>query len=264
MSMMSSQALVILVAVVAAVVGTAVARRRMPYEMLARNQPFTAVTYTIVGAVYGVYLAFTIIVVWERFAQAEHNATSEAVHLSEAWRDLQVLPPPARRTVEIRLRDYAESVVQREWPSIAAGKGADPQTARLYEELWREIYAVRTQAAGIVDGPFFGEAVQQMNAVGVQRRLRLLDSDSALPLIMWILLVGGGVVTVGFSYVVGAPHAGIQAWATAALAALVVFSLLLVAALQHPFAGDIGIKATAYESVLKSFQDRLQEEPPLK
>src|SRR4029079_4082902 len=97
---------------------------------------------------YGVYLAFTIVVVWQQFDQAEQEATSEAVHLSEGWRDIQVLPDQPRRAVETRLRDYAEAVVQREWPSMAAGHGADAETARRYEEIWRELYAARASASG--------------------------------------------------------------------------------------------------------------------
>ena len=260
MNPMIERLLVVAAAVIVAMAGVALFRRRVPYEVLRHNHAFTGVTYTIVGAVYGVYLAFTIVVVWQQFDQAEQEATSEAVHLSEVWRDIQVLPDQPRRAVETRLRDYAEAVVQREWPSMAAGHGADAETARRYEEIWRELYAARASASGAGDTAFFNEAVLQMNNMGVQRRMRLLASGSALPSIMWMLLIGGGVVTVGFAYLVGTSHTWIQMAGTAALAALVAFSLLLVAALQHPFSGDISVTPIAYEGVLKSFHERLQNE----
>ena len=114
--------------------------------MLAQNQTFTGVTYSIVGAVYGVYLAFTIVVVWQQFDQAEQNTTSEAVHLSETWRDVQILPEATRLDVQSRLLAYSEAVVEREWPSMATGKGADPETARRYEDVWQALYTARAQA----------------------------------------------------------------------------------------------------------------------
>ena len=43
--------------------------------------------YSMIGLVYGVYLAFTIIAVWEQFSAAEEVTTAEATHLSELWRD---------------------------------------------------------------------------------------------------------------------------------------------------------------------------------
>ena len=260
MNPMLERALIVAAAVLVAIAGVVIARRRVPYGLLQLNHNFTGVTYTIVGAVYGVYLAFTIVVVWQQFDHAEQDATSEAVHLSEVWRDVQVLPAPARTAVEKRLRDYADSVVQREWPSMAAGNGADAVTAERYEDVWRELYAVRAEASGTGDAAFFNEAILQMNTIGIQRRVRLLSSASALPSIMWILLVGGGVVTVGFTYLIGAPHAWVQGSVTAALTGLVVFSLLLVAALQHPFSGDISVKPVAYQGVLTSFHERLQRE----
>jgi hypothetical protein len=258
MNPMTERLLIVAVSVLAAITLVALLRRHLPYETLMHSHPFTAATYTIVGAVYGVYLAFTIVVVWQQFNQAEENATSEAVHLSEVWRDIEVLPDQPRRAVEMRLRDYAQSVVEREWPAMAEGTGADPVTAERYENVWRELYVARATASGPGDAAFFNQAVQEMNTIGVQRRMRLLSSGSALPSIMWILLVGGGLVTIGFAYLIGAPHAWLQMSVTGALTALVVFSLLLVAGLQHPFSGDIRVQPVAYEGVLKSFADRLQ------
>lgn len=260
MNPMIERVVILTAAVLMALTGVVLARRRVPYGVLQQNHQFTGVTYTIVGAVYGVYLAFTIVVVWQQFDHADQDATSEAVHLSEVWRDVQVLPATPRQAVEMRLRDYAEAVVQREWPSMAAGHGPDSEAARRYEDVWRELYAVRADVSAPGDVAFFNEAVREMNTIGIQRRMRLLSSASALPSVMWILLIGGGVVTVGFTYLVGTPHAWLQMAVTMALTALVVFSLLLVAALQYPFSGDIRIKPVAYESVLASFHDRLQQE----
>jgi hypothetical protein len=258
MDPMLVRALIVGASVFVAIAAVMVVRRWVPYEVLRQNHEFTGVAYAIVGAVYGVYLAFTIVVVWQQFDQAEQNATTEAVHLSEVWRDVQVLPTEARHGIELRLRDYAEAVVEREWPAMSSGHSADAEAASRYEAMWQALYDVRDKADGPGDRAFFNEAVVQMNTIGGQRRLRLLQSDSALPSIMWILLIGGGIITVGFTLLMGTPDLWMQASVTAALTALIAFSLLLVLALQHPFSGDISVKPTAYISVLQSFRDRLQ------
>jgi len=51
-------------------------RRLVPHETLKQNNEFLGFIYAVVGGVYGVYLAFTIIVVWEQFQQADQTATS--------------------------------------------------------------------------------------------------------------------------------------------------------------------------------------------
>ena len=48
----------------------------------------------------------------------------------------------------------------------------------------------------------------------------------------------------------------VHALVTTPLTALIVFNLLLVAALQHPFSGDASVKPDAVESALKSLGDR--------
>jgi len=233
-----------------------VLRRLFSHELLQQNNEFLGFIYSVVGAVYGVYLAFTIIVVWEQFEQADRTATSEAVHLSEAWRDVTVVSPPLRDALHDRLIAYASNVVRREWPSMAQRTGADPETAKSYEDAWRALYDARAGVSTPTDLAFFNEAVRQMNELGMQRRLRILSAESSLPPIMWFLLIGGGVITVLFTFVIGTRHVWVQALASTALTALIVLSLLLVAALQHPFAGAVSVGPEAFESVLKSFADR--------
>jgi Ca2+/H+ antiporter len=94
--------LIVVVAMIVAVAGVLLVRRAVPYTVLEENPEFTCFAYAIVGVVYGVYLAFTV-VVWQQFDQAKQNATSEAVHLSEVWRDIQVLPPAVRTPLQDKL-----------------------------------------------------------------------------------------------------------------------------------------------------------------
>ena len=251
--------LVVTVSMIAAMLGVVVLRRYVPLEQLKENNEFAGFTLAVVGAVYGVYLAFTVVVAWEQFRGADINATAEAVHLSEVWRDVQVLAPDARDKVQERLLAYAASVIDLEWAAMAAGSGSsDAETSRIYEDLWRSIYAARASVTSPADLSFFSEAVAQMNQLGMNRRLRLLSSQAALPDIMWVLLIGGGVVTVLITYIIGTRHLWVQGAVTAAITGLLVFSLLLVGALQHPFSGRVSVRPNAFESVRKSFGDRRQ------
>src|SRR5262245_56472143 len=134
-----SRFVITLACVAAALVGVFVLRRLFPHEALRENNEFLGLIYAVVGAVYGVYLAFTIVVVWEQFEQAETTATSEAVHLSEAWRDVTIVSPPLRDVLHERLITYASNVVHREWRSMAEHRGADPETAKSYEDTWRAL-----------------------------------------------------------------------------------------------------------------------------
>jgi hypothetical protein len=257
--MMISRVLIVLATMAISFAGVVALRRRVRLERLSANNEFAGFAYAIIGAIYGVYLAFTVVVVWEQFGDAEQNATAEAVHLSQVWRDVEVLPAQARDRVQGRLLAYADSVIDREWQAMATTGTADPETGRVYEDVWRQLYAARGEVKDEGDAAFFDEAVVQMNDLGMSRRLRLLSASAALPSIMWLLLIGGGVLTVGLTYLLGTEYVWVQATVTSAVTGLIVFSLLIVAALQHPFAGDVAVTPEAMASLRDSLRARVTQ-----
>jgi len=100
-----------------AAVAVYLVRRLVPPEELRENNEFTGFTWAFVGLVYGVYLAFTVVVVWEHFNNADDTSTNEATHLSELWRDAEILP--GGHDVQDALYNYAKSVVADDWPAMA-------------------------------------------------------------------------------------------------------------------------------------------------
>src|SRR5258708_33822784 len=88
--------LIVLAVAIFAALGVLVVRRWAPRTLRGNNE-FTGFTYSFVGLVYGVYLAFTLVIVWEPFEWAEGPATSAATRRSELWRGAAPAPPGARR-----------------------------------------------------------------------------------------------------------------------------------------------------------------------
>jgi hypothetical protein len=107
---------------------------------------------------------------------------------------------------------------------------------------------------------FYAESLHQVNELGMLRRLRILASGSQLPHLMWVLLIVGAVVTIGFMFTFGTKHAVTQYIVTIAVSAMLVFSILMVGALEHPFSGDVSIKPDAFEGVIKSMDKRLERQ----
>jgi hypothetical protein len=246
--------------ILAAAAGVYILRRTVPHATLKENHEFGGLMYQLLGLVYGVYLAFTIIAVWEQFGNAEKAATNEAAHLSELWRDAQMLPASSRDLIQANLLTYTKDVVDKEWPSMAAGKGADTATANAYEGVWAAYYAVTPTPGDVQQSTFYGESIRQLNEMGMLRRLRILAADSELPQLMWTLLIVGAFVTIAFMFTFGTKHAITQYIVTMAVTGMLVFSIMMVAALEHPFSGDVSIKSDSFEGVEKSLEKRLERQ----
>jgi hypothetical protein len=227
-------------------------RRFADPEKLRENNEFTGFAWAFIGLVYGVYLAFMVVVVWQNFDNADSTATSEATHLSAVYRDAQMIPGGEQLQKELLL--YARSVVADDWPAMGRGEHASTQTSVIYENVWRTFYALKPNANDAVHAAFYAEALRQLNEMGRERRMRQLSGSADLPFPMWLLLIAGGIAMVGFALCIGTPQRWVQITLTCTLAGFLTYSILMVGALEQPYSGDIRVRPNAFVSVIESFE----------
>jgi len=82
----------------------------------------------------------------------------------------------------------------------------------------------------------------------------LLEAEQGLPVILWVVLIVGGIVVVSFTYLFGLDSTVIHLLMVAALALIISLVLFTVAALNFPFKGDITIGPDAMKHVLGRFE----------
>jgi hypothetical protein len=70
-----------------------------------------------------------------------------------------------------------------------------------------------------------------------------------------VVLIGGGVITIAFTYLFGLDNNVIHILMVAALAMILSLSLFTIAALDYPFQGDVRIHPAAFEQVLERFRE---------
>ena len=72
--------------------GLLLVRRTVPLDLLAEHNEVAGYIYTVIGAVYGVLLAFVVLVVWQQHIDAQADGAREAGLLADVYRDADVLP----------------------------------------------------------------------------------------------------------------------------------------------------------------------------
>lgn len=232
----------------AAVVFGLFLRRRFGVEVLARHNEVAGFIYAVLGVVYAVLLGFTAIIVWEQFRHAEHVVEREANALADLYRNAQVFPADVRKQVESQLGAYARLVVEKEWPAMAEGK-ASPEAWETYNQLWRTYHDFKPQDDH--QRVWYAESVRRLNELGDHRRDRLVNAHSAVPGIIWVVLLGAGAITIGFTFLFGTPNAWAQALMIAGLAITIGVVLLSIVALEHPFGGINRVEPEAFEQLQK-------------
>jgi hypothetical protein len=238
--------LLVLVLPLIAAGGALLVRRAVGSDALACHNNVAGYIYGVIGVVYAVLLGFTAIMVWEEFRNAQEGVEREADALADLYREARSFPPEVRDQVAFQVRAYARAVISREWPAMAEGE-ASPEGWEEYEQLWRTYHNFMPQ--NDQQRAWYAEAIRALNELGDSRRERLLRVRAGLPTVLWSVLLGGGVVTIGFTFLFGTQTAWAQGLMTASLALTIGVVLLSIVALEHPFGGISRVEPKAFLQV---------------
>jgi hypothetical protein len=248
--------LIIVVATVVAVGGMVVVQRLVPTERRKEHNDVAGFIYAVVGVSYAVLLGLMLIAVWEQWNAAEEVTSDEANQLAGIFYFAHAVPQPEGRHIQELARSYAQEVVEEEWPAMEQGKSSPKAWATL-DELRATILGLDppTSAQQV---PYsqarYNQILDQLHGLGDGRRERLLAASGGLPTILWVVLIGGGIITVAFTYLFGLENTLVHTLMVASLALIIALSLFSVAALDHPYKGDVRIHPAAFEQVLERFQ----------
>jgi len=241
--------LVVVLPTALAMSGPILIRRRFSLERLTSNNEIAGFKFATVGVIYAVLLAFAVIIVWERYADAEGAVIQEAGAAATLYR-LAVPADPHSVAVRDALDRYLRTAIERDWPQMSRVK-ASPEATRALNELYAEILSLAQQ--GERPTPVLVEMFHQLDLVTEARRTRLHLSDGIVPTMLWSVLILGGVLTVAFTFFFGTRNLRAQVLMTGVLALIVFMGMLVIVSINHPFTGPVHIDSEPLQLVLEDF-----------
>ncbi len=111
----------LVVGVAFSVVGMLVVRRLIPSAKLSENNDYVSFTFSMLSLIYGIYLAFTVVVVWQQYEAAEEKITGEVVLLATVWRSVEPFAAEDRQRIRRDLIDYTRDVIESDYPKMEFG-----------------------------------------------------------------------------------------------------------------------------------------------
>jgi Protein of unknown function (DUF4239) len=248
--------LVVCAVSVAAVAGLAVVQRLVSSQRRQQHNDVAGFLYAVLGVVYAVLLALVVIAVWEQYQRARETVESEANAVAEiAWLAHR-LPESERQQLQEHARSYAQEVVNEEWPLMDQGMDQEgrgtPQGWDLIDDMRETIQEGEPRTAG--EQEVYAQGLDQMERLADQRRMRLVQADEGMPFILWAVLVFGGVVAVGFTYLFGLENSWAHSLMVVSLASVIGLVLFTIGVIEHPFSGGARIGTEAFELILERFE----------
>jgi Protein of unknown function (DUF4239) len=222
--------------------------RYWPSKKRKEHNDVAGFIFAVVGVLYAVLLAFVVIVGWESLSSARAITYTETDQLSNIYYLSQFFPSPQGPAIAALTIEYAQIVVEDEWPLMDKG-ASSPQAQDLVYRIRDDVFALTPQSGQ--QQALYEQALASVNAFSAARRDRLVTMNDVIPKALWTVLIAGAVITVGFCLIFGLENKIAYTGMVAALAVLIALTLILVKNMQHPYAGTIRIGPEAFEVFLK-------------
>jgi hypothetical protein len=234
----------ILLPILLAGLGLLVVRKTVHSHFLRQHHDMAGPFFNTLGAIYGIFLAFIVSNTWHYYDQTSSNIVQEARYLESLHNNATAFPEPFRGHVRSLLEEYREALVTKEWPHLSRGEPSTEATAALNHLT--ETFASEHLSGNAPAGPFYDESVKGLESLKGLRASRLDDAASGLLPFLWVILIAGAVLTVGFSYLFGAQNFATHAVMTMLLTAVIALAFYTILTLDFPFTGPAAIGPDAF------------------
>ena len=224
-------------------------RRWAGVDTLVKNNEIAGFKFATVGVIYAVLLAFSVIVVWEKFNDAQTSVAEEAGATAALFRYADGKEPEAV-ALRAALVNYLKAAIGDEWLAMGLESEAHGVTQAL-NKLYSTALALNQ--SGTRDTADMSEVFRQIDNVTAARRVRLHLATGLVPDVIWIALFAGALLTIGFTLFFGSENLLAQVCMTGVLSLLVTLGLVVIISLDHPFTGPVYIHADALSAVLEEF-----------
>ena len=234
-----------------AMAGPIIIRRQVSLEKLSNNNEVAGFKFAVVGVLYAVMLAFAVIVVWEKFNDAEKDVAQEAGAATMIYRLSEGIPAAPGNAIRGALVAYLNAAIADDWPAMEQGT-TSPVVTRALNSLYTAVLGFNSSDNR--DTALLSEILYQLDQITQARRARDVMASGNVPAIIWLGLFGGAFVAIGFTFFFGSENLRAQSMMTGALSILIFSALLIVIAIDYPFAGNVKVEPHALAAVLKDFK----------
>lgn len=234
-------------------------RPRAPLGGFFTDSDRAAGVFGVLGTSFAVLLAFVIFLAFESYGNAKEKAGQEAVSTTELHHTARLFGSPMREQLSGQLTCYARAVVRDEWPAMRHRRESklvqswlaalDTNTARL---------DISGQKQAVAYAHWLDQNAERREG----RRGRLAEAAPFVPPPIWLVLIVGAVLLVGYMcfYADRRERFLVQAMMIGAITAIVVSGLLVVRFLDRPYQDQAGSIKPAQMRQTLELMDREQSQ----
>lgn len=242
-----SEIVTLLVVLAAVSLSVHLVHKYWPYKSRQEHNDVAGFIFAAVGVLYGVLVAFVVIVGSDGLASARTTTYTEADQLANVYWMSRTLPSPEGSDIQGLALKYAHTVITDEWPLMAKDESSG-QAQFLFDQMRADVFAFMPRSDQ--QEAIYEQELASVNDLSAARRDRLAAMNGTIPEPIWVVLIIGGVITVCFCLLFGLRNEIVHVGTVASLAVLITVSLFLIKDMQDPFANNPHIDPGAFQIFL--------------
>jgi hypothetical protein len=220
-------------------------RGRVSHETMKRHHDVAGIVFAAVGGLYGVLLAFTVVLAFEHHHETEAATWAEA-GAHHGMLDLLALAGEAEaQQAEEAIARYTTLVVEEEFASSNYEGRSAPA-----EDSFRAIWTVVPQVPLPTDAAE-EQLLRQLATADDARTERLRGAQGAIQTSLWIVLAVGAAATIGFSLLFSVESYASHLLVVGGLVFVIALALFVNVQLNFPFIGSDAVGADAFASLVQ-------------
>lgn len=237
-------ALMIVGSTLASVAGLLMVRRLVDSRHLVASHDVGASLLSVVGTLYAVILGLIVVDSMTRFQEAQTVTDDETNALGDLIILAQRYPEAKRAEIHRLAGSYAQLVRTEEWPMMSRGRSS-PRAHRAALDLLAAVAddepVTESQKA------VYAAALEAGSSLWNNRRTRTSMVSRGIPALEWLVLLVGGLITIGFTYFFAVERLWVQVIMTAMVAMIISLNLYLVAMFGYPYSGDLKVSPSGFK-----------------
>lgn len=224
--------------------GLVIVHSRWSVDLRRQHNDIAGFVIAVVGVVYAVLIASIAVMAWESYDDADRTVTIEAELVGDIHRDVVGLGPVTSAVVRKNLRAYVEAVLSAEWPEMARGEPPSQGWGPL-ADIVSTLSAYRADTS--TREVYLHLVLTRLSELYDARHERLVLATRGIHPVIWSVVGLGGVITIAFTFFFGLSSIRVHLLMSNGLALTIALVITMIAALDHPFLGDVDISAKPFE-----------------
>jgi hypothetical protein len=185
---------------------------------------------------YGVIVGFAVIMSQQGYTDAQASLREEVGAVISTIHVAHALPPAVGDPVLDATRNYLASEIAG-WDAFTHQDVGSPSAASL-DDLYASVQGLGSEPATLSAQQSLFASLAQIDA---GRTDRILVSRDGTPMLLWVLLIGGGVLVLSMAALLNFKSLRLRLLLLLGMGALISVALYTIWALANPFTGPIPI-----------------------